>query len=265
MPLEAPPPPPARRAADLNTRYRHHGALEVLARALGDPMVGPIALVSSFGAESAVLLHMVSVIDRATPVIFLDTGMHFAETLHYQRALAERLRLADMRVIRPDPEALFARDTEGLLHRTDADACCALRKAEPLERALEGFDAWISGRKRFQGGQRAALDFFEAEPGTGRIKVNPLAHWAPADVAEYMDENRLPRHPLVAAGYPSIGCRTCTSRVAAHEAPRAGRWRGQEKAECGIHFGPDGATRRGTGATETPQGAARAAERAERA
>ncbi|SHI37641.1 phosphoadenylyl-sulfate reductase [Wenxinia saemankumensis] len=222
------------RAAALNARYRHHGATAVLEHALRDADVGQIALVSSFGAESVALLHLVAMVDRSVPVIFIDTRMLFAETLVYQQELAERLNLSDLRIIRPGREALFARDNENLLHQHDKDACCTLRKVEPLAGALSGFDAWITGRKRYQGGQRTALEFFEA--ADGRIKVNPLAHWSTGDVADYIAENRLPRHPLVAQGYPSIGCAPCTSRVKPGEDARAGRWRGEEKQECGIHF-----------------------------
>ena len=227
--------PVAARVAGLNDRYRNHAAIAVLRHALADPAVGRVALVSSFGAESVVLLHMISVLDRDTPVLFIDTQMLFAETLAYQAEVAAQLGLGDVRTIRAHPEAAAAHDPDRLLHKTDPDACCALRKTAPLERALAPFDAWITGRKRFQGETRASLDFFENE-GDRRIKVNPLAHWRPADVQDYMVNNRLPRHPLVARGYPSIGCAPCTSRVAAGEDPRAGRWRGQGKEECGIHF-----------------------------
>jgi phosphoadenosine phosphosulfate reductase len=238
MPLEQPLAPVAQRAMDLNRRYAHHGATAVLEHALKDPQVGRIALVSSFGAESVVLLHMISVLAPKTPVLFIDTEMLFAETLTYQRDLAEKLALEDLRVVRAHKAQITARDPEGLLHRADADACCALRKTEPLEEALAPFDAWITGRKRFQGGARVTLDFFEAETDTpgARLKVNPLAHWAKDDVQEYIRNNRLPRHPLVAQGYPSIGCAPCTSRVGAGEDERAGRWRGEDKEECGIHF-----------------------------
>jgi phosphoadenosine phosphosulfate reductase len=235
MPLEAPLAPAAERAADLNARYRHHSATAVLEHSLSDAQVGRIALVSSFGAESVALLHMVSVHDRSVPVVFLDTQMLFAETLDYQRDLAERLGLSDVRVIQPDRIELFLRDPEGELHLSDPDACCTLRKVEPLDDALGPFDAWITGRKRFQGGQRTVMEFFEADD-FGRIKVNPLAHWTPQDVQDYIVNNRLPRHPLVGRGFPSIGCAPCTSRVAAGEDPRAGRWRGRAKLECGIHF-----------------------------
>ncbi len=216
----------------LNARYRHHSATDVLRGAIRD--AGAIALVSSFGAESIVLLHMVAVTDRALPVIFVDTEMLFTETLVYQQEVAERLGLRDLRIIRAADIATH--DPGGTLHRRDPDACCALRKTQPLQSALQGFDGWITGRKRFQSGTRAALDFFEIEDGTGRIKVNPLAHWAAEDLRTYMEENRLPRHPLVAKGYPSIGCAPCTTPVAPGEDPRAGRWRGQAKDECGIHF-----------------------------
>lgn len=226
---------PARVAA-LNGQYRHHSATDVLRHALSDPQAGQLALVSSFGAESVVLLHMVSVARRSTPVIFIDTEMLFTETLVYQQELSERLGLSDLRIIRAAPRDIAAEDPRSELHRHDPDACCALRKTRPLQQALRGFDGWITGRKRHQGASRAALEFFEAEAGTGRIKVNPLAHWAPGDVRAYMEENRLPRHPLVARGYPSIGCAPCTDRVAPGEDPRAGRWRDRTKSECGIHM-----------------------------
>jgi phosphoadenosine phosphosulfate reductase len=196
--------------------------------------VDNIALVSSFGAESVVLLHMAAIIERNTPVLFIDTEMLFTETLVYQAEVTERLGLRNLRILRAAD--LATHDPDRTLHRTDTDACCALRKSGPLNAALAGFDGWITGRKRFQSGTRAALDFFEVEDGTNRIKINPLAHWAPEDVRAYMEENRLPRHPLVARGYPSIGCAPCTSPVAPGEDPRAGRWRAQTKEECGIHF-----------------------------
>lgn len=235
MPLEAPLAPVPERVEELNSRYRHHSATDVLAHALTDAQVGRIAMVSSFGAESVALLHMVSVIDRSVPVLFLDTQMLFPETLEYQSRVAERLGLRDVHILKPDRTELFLRDAEADLHLADPDACCRLRKVEPLEDALEPFDAWITGRKRFQGGKRADMEFFEAE-GTKRIKVNPLAHWASGDVQDYILNNRLPRHPLVERGFPSIGCTPCTSRVAPGEDPRAGRWRGRTKQECGIHF-----------------------------
>lgn len=222
------------RADALNARYRHHGATAVMEAALRDAELGRIALVSSFGAESVVLLHMVSILDRRLPILFIDTEMLFAETLAYQLELTERLRLENVQVIRADRTALFERDNENLLHLHDPDACCQLRKTEPLQRALGGFDSWITGRKRYQGATRSRIEFFESEAGQ-RIKVNPLAHWGKADVADYIAENRLPRHPLVSRGYPSVGCAPCTTRVNDGEDERAGRWRDLDKVECGIH------------------------------
>ena len=158
----------ADRVATLNARYRHHGATAVLEHALTDADVGRIALVSSFGAESVVLLHLVSIMERDLPVLFVDTEMLFAETLAYQLELTERLRLTNVQVVRASREAVFERDNEGLLHQFDPDACCSLRKTEPLQNALKDYDAWITGRKRYQGKTRAALDFFENE---GDIRI----------------------------------------------------------------------------------------------
>lgn len=220
----------------LNARYRHHSATSVIEAALKDPQAGKLALVSSFGAESVVLLHMAAVVDRNLPVLFVDTELLFTETLEYQMELADRLQLQNVQITRASAATLQAEDPDNTLHQRDTDACCSLRKTRPLQKALRGYDGWITGRKRFQSGTRAALDFFEVEEFTGRIKVNPLAHWAPDDVRAYMEENRLPRHPLVAKGYPSIGCAPCTSPVAEGEDPRSGRWRDQNKDECGIHF-----------------------------
>ena len=222
----------AARATLLSRRFRHHSATAVLDFALGS--MGKIALVSSFGAESVALLHMAALIDRAVPVLFIDTEMLFTETLVYQQELAERLGLINVQIVRANAQSIRDQDSDGTLHQRDTNACCALRKTNPLVDALEGFDGWITGRKRFQSGQRAELEHFETD--NGKFKVNPLAYWRPSDVVDYMTENRLPRHPLVARGYPSIGCAPCTSAVTAEEDPRAGRWRGTDKDECGIHF-----------------------------
>ncbi len=233
--LHETPHPIDKTIASLNTRYKHHGATAVLEKALAEHALGRIAMVSSFGAESVVLLHLVSVIDRTTPVLFVDTEMLFPETLAYQKDLAERLRFTDMRTIKARPEALAEHDPDGALNKSNPDLCCAIRKTEPLQRALGGFDSWITGRKRYQGKTRASLEFFENEDDV-RIKINPLAHWTSGDLQDYIAENRLPRHPLVSQGYPSIGCQPCTTKVAEGEDPRAGRWRDSEKEECGIHF-----------------------------
>ena len=242
MPRDLSLNPVADRVAALNTRYRHHSATAVLEHSLKDTDLGRVALVSSFGADSVVLLHLVSVIAPETPVLFVDTRMLFPETLEYQRQLAETLHLCDVRTIRAAQPKVAFEDPDNTLHQFNTDACCGVRKVEPLERALAGFDGWITGRKRFQNADREALQFFENE-SDHRIKVNPLAHWGREDLAEYIVNNRLPRHPMVAKGYPSIGCAPCTSAVAPGEDPRSGRWRGQQKSECGIHFSSGTAAR----------------------
>lgn len=225
-------PPQDTLVASLNARLTHHGATDVLRAAV--EAIPNLALVSSFGAESVVLLHLAAMVRRDLPVLFIDTEMLFAETLVYQQDVAERLKLRNMHIIRGTDIARH--DPTGTLHQTDTNACCDLRKTRPLQKALQGYGGWITGRKRYQSGRRAQIEFFEAEDGSDRIKVNPLARWSPEDIQEYMIENRLPRHPLVAQGYPSIGCAPCTTKVAPGEDPRAGRWRDEEKDECGIHF-----------------------------
>lgn len=204
-----------------------------LGRALVCEFPGRIAVVSSFGAESAVLLALVAEIEPATPVLFVDTGQHFAETLAYRDRLARHLGLTDVRTVGPGAPALRAADPEGELWRFDPDACCDLRKVGPLQRALAPFHAWVTGRKRHQTAARAALPFRETVEG--RVKINPLADWTAADVAVEMRRRGLPRHLLSGMGYPSIGCATCTRAVAAGEDPRSGRWAGFAKTECGIH------------------------------
>ncbi|MGR3434925.1 MAG: phosphoadenylyl-sulfate reductase [Shimia sp.] len=214
----------------LNATYADASPQAVL-RAVLRTGFGRVGVSSSFGADSAVLLHMVSQIDGGTPVLFLDTGMHFPETVSYRRQLTEALGLSDVRDLRAEREALFAEDPDGLLHRHAPDACCTLRKVRPLDRALAGFDTWITGRKRAQGGPRRDLPLFEVDGP--RIKVNPLIHWDSKAVLNYMDALALPRHPKVAEGFPSIGCAPCT-QPAAHG--REGRWAGLDKTECGIHL-----------------------------
>ncbi|MBM3516449.1 MAG: phosphoadenylyl-sulfate reductase [Alphaproteobacteria bacterium] len=194
---------------------------------------GRIAVTSSFGAEAALLLALVAEVEPATPVLFLDTGKLFAETHAYREALVERLGLTTVRVVHPDPDRLAALDPAGTLHRANPDACCGVRKVAPLAGVLGAYDAWITGRKRYQGGERAALATVES--AAGRVKVNPLAAWSSERVARESRERGLPEHPLVAQGYRSIGCAPCSRAVRPDEDPRAGRWSGTDKTECGIH------------------------------
>jgi len=202
--------------------------------AIEDLFPGRVALVSSFGADSAVLLHMIANVDTATPVLFIDTLHLFDETLAYRDTLVAHLNLTNVRTVQPDPALLAAQDPEKFLWASSPDACCNLRKVLPLAEALKPYDAWISGRKRYQAETRATLPLFETEDN--RTKINPLITWTMDDVSAYLDRHNLPRHPLVAQGYPSIGCVACTSKVKPGEDARAGRWRDQGKVECGIHL-----------------------------
>lgn len=202
-----------------------------------------LAVVSSFGAESVVLLHLASQASKDIPVIFIDTQMLFEETLQYQLDVAGRLGLSDVRRISMDDVVMRLSDPDNSLHKRQPDDCCHLRKTLPLETELLSFDAWATGRKRHQTAMRSKMDIVEVD-GDGRIKINPLANWTPADIAAHFDTFDLPRHPLVSKGYGSIGCAPCTSKVAPGEDPRAGRWRGEQKDECGIHFGADGTVKR---------------------
>ncbi len=221
---------------DLRRAYGQLDGLALLRAVLREgPLKGRTALVSSFGAESAVLLDMVATVDPRTPVIFLDTGKLFEETQDYRLELVDLLGLEDVRVVRPEAAEVARHDPKGTLWSRDPDLCCHIRKTEVLDRALDGFAAWITGRKRFQGGLRSTLPTIEGEPSSGRIKLNPLTPWSAEDVERYRLLRNLPAHPLVADGFASIGCIPCTRRVAPGEPPRAGRWWGLDKAECGIH------------------------------
>ena len=208
-----------------------HGILEM---ALTGEFAGKTAVVSSFGAESAVLLKLVADIDPNTPILFLNTGKLFGETLRYRDRLQDVLGLGDVRSLAPSLDARQKNDPDGTLWSRDTDACCDFRKTIPLSRALEPFQAQITGRKRFQTRERAdmqAVEYFE-----GRYRFNPLWQWDLHQLEAYIERNNLPRHPLVEDGYPSIGCMPCTRRVQAGEDYRAGRWSGLDKDECGIHL-----------------------------
>jgi len=218
----------------LLARYGEFGGSDLLEVMIREVFPGRITLVSSFGAEAAALLHMVSRIDPAVPISFVDTGRLFGETLRYRDTLVHDLGLRDVRTVRPDPERVRKADPELMLWRQNADVCCFIRKVEPMQRALEGFDAWITGRKAYHGGERKGLPHIEALDG--RVKLNPLARWTKDDLDAYFAAHDLPRHPLEEEGFLSIGCLPCTDRVAPGEDARAGRWRGQNKSECGIHF-----------------------------
>jgi phosphoadenosine phosphosulfate reductase len=217
----------------LNARFAGVDAGTMLAELFREGELGRVAVVSSFGTESAVLLHLVATADPSVPVVFVDTLKMFPETLAYRETLGELLGLTNSTVVAPDPAVIAAKDENGLRWSWDPDGCCEIRKVEPLARAKRGLDAWISGRKAFQSVTRENLPRFEIEDG--RLKINPLGDWTKDDLEAYFDAHDLPRHPLEEQGYLSVGCAPCTSKVLPGEDPRAGRWRGWDKTECGIH------------------------------
>jgi len=222
-------------AADLNARWQGASAAEILRDAITEIFPGKLAVVSSFGADAAVLLHLVAGVDPQVPILFLETGKHFVETLMYRDILVGRFGFTNAQALEPDAADLRDLDPASDLWSTNPDICCRIRKVEPLQRALSGVDAWITGRKRYQSSTRAGLPF--AEVVDGRIKINPLASWSESHIREAFRDFKLPQHPLFDEGYRSIGCAPCTRRVGAEEDSRAGRWSGSEKTECGIHLG----------------------------
>jgi phosphoadenosine phosphosulfate reductase len=227
------------RASSVDSLARTYGALptvELLVALIRKEFPGGIALVSAFGTESAVLLHLVATIDPTVPVVFLDTGKHFDETLAYRDRLVAQLGFSDIRVVSPASGHLKADDPAGNLHSVNPDLCCYIRKTLPMVRALREFSCWISGRKRFQASTRATLQLFEVQDRW--IKVNPLVDWSEDQLQNYFVAHDLPRHPLEAFGYASVGCLPCTAPAAVEgsNGRRSGRWRGSAKVECGIHL-----------------------------
>jgi len=212
-----------------------------LRQAITQDFKGRIVLLSSFGAEAAVLLHLVASIDADAPIFFLDTGKLFGETLRYRDQLINRLSLTNVRFIQPNKTDIMAEDNDQMLWQKNADRCCYLRKIKPLETALSEFDVVITGRKQYHGGTRQNLALFDAQ--NGRLKLNPLARWRQTDVENYLDEFDLPHHPLQKDGFLSIGCMTCTKKVTETGDIRGGRWQGLGKTECGIHLSSSGSLR----------------------
>ncbi len=229
-------PPPDQFADCVIEQYSDLTDIELLREVIGNEGFGQIGAVSSFGADSALLLAMIVEIDASIPVIFLDTGKHFPETTDYVQSLSQMLGLENIHYRRPDLAEVKIHDTIGDLWESSVDACCDLRKVRPLEKALAGFDSWISGRKRFHGSDRSGLQ--SVEWSDGRYKINPLAHWTVDQIRREFEARDLPQHSLVAQGFPSIGCAPCTRAVAPGDDVRSGRWADLEKTECGIHSQP---------------------------
>ena len=196
---------------------------------------GEVGVVTSFGAESAVMLHLIAEVAPDAPVIFIDTGFHFDETLAYRDELVSHLGLINVRTVGLDPLSEKRSDPVRDLHLKDPDACCQLRKVKVLDHALRSCDGWISGQKRYQSHERSKIDRVEWDSARGKWKFNPLADWNTADLLTYQTQHEMPAHPLASAGYLSVGCSPCTTPVKAGEEPRAGRWRQHEKLECGLH------------------------------
>lgn len=220
-------------AASLDRDLSRASPIEIITTALHEVGRDKLAVVSSFGTESAALLKLAADVDPAIPVVFLDTGWLFEETLAYRDTLTGLLGLKDVRTVHPLNENLDREDNDRDLWFSNPDQCCFIRKVEPLARALKPFDAWINGRKRFQGGDRASIPIVEADGE--RLKFNPLANVTPDELKALYAAMNLPPHPLVASGFTSIGCMPCTTRTKPGEDPRAGRWRDRDKIECGIH------------------------------
>ena len=223
----------ARQLNVLSDRYEALTPVEIIRDALEQDLFDNCAVVSSFGAESAVLLHMIAQVDPGLPILIIDTGKLFGETLQYAALLQHKLGLEDIRHVAPRRNEVLEKDPLGKLSGTDPDACCLLRKTSVLQRALGPFDSWINGRKRYQTETRSMMSIVERDGD--RIKLNPLANFGPSEISEYHRAHELPDHPLISKGYRSIGCFPCTSKVTDGENPRAGRWAGLDKTECGIH------------------------------
>lgn len=238
--VTADPGPLDERLRELRVRYDGVAGRPLLEAIVTREFPEKVAVVSSFGAESVVILHMLTEVDPTVPVLFLNTGKLFGETLRYRDRLQDRLKLTDIRAIGPHPKDEAEFDPEGTLWSRNPDQCCFFRKVLPIQRALKNFDAQVTGRKRFQTQARAAMETIEISDG--KFKINPLASYTLDDLNAYIEEHRLPRHPLVDDGYLSIGCMPCTERVKDGGDYRSGRWAGSDKDECGLHtnVGGDG-------------------------
>lgn len=235
--LDAAPNGVEARVAALSARYEGQDGDAVLRAMIEQEFADQICVVSSFGSESSVLLHKVAQINANVPVLFLNTGKLFGETLRYRDRLQDVLGLTDVRAIGPHPDDLKAKDAAGDLWSKSTNQCCHIRKVLPQKRALKNFEAVITGRKRFQTHARADMTHIEIDDiEAARVRVNPLAEYDLDALNAYMAKHKLPRHPLVRDGYLSIGCMPCTDKVAEGGDYRSGRWADEEdKEECGIH------------------------------
>ncbi|MFN8459526.1 MAG: phosphoadenylyl-sulfate reductase [Anaerolineae bacterium] len=218
--------------ADMNERFEHLSAPEILQWAW-ETFGSSVAASSSFQTQSVPLLHLIAQICPDMPVIFLDTEFHFPETLHFRDELQERFSLNIM-TVRPVIGRNELATRYGVsLPEHDPDLCCYMHKVEPMQRALAGFQAWISGTRRDQTEHRQQQAMLERLPD-GLLKIQPMLNWTKSEINAYIEQYDLPRHPLFGQGYRSIGCAPCT-QPSFSEDDRAGRWAGLDKTECGLH------------------------------
>ncbi len=221
---------------ELNKEF-HKSSPEEIIRKSRNLFKDKIVYISSFGIESAIILHMISQIDKNFPIALLNTNFLFKQTLDYKNKLIKSLNLKNFVEIFPDNSKLQKDDPNNNLWKSDVEKCCELRKVKPLNKFLKKYNAWISGRKSYQGGERFDVQPFEFN--NGKVVVNPLANFEKKFVLLYFNNNNLPKHPLVEEGYLSVGCTHCTFKPKNIEDPRSGRWINQTKTECGIHYKKD--------------------------
>ena len=217
----------------LNRQFHKSSPLEIMKKSL-NLFKNKIVYVSSFGTESAMILHMISEIDKNFPIILLNTNFLFSKTIDYKNELINIFKLNNFLEIFPNNADLKKYDPKDNLWKSNVEKCCEIRKVQPLKKFLENYDAWISGRKAYQGGERIDINPFEIN--NGKIVVNPLANFEQKLVSEYFLNHNLPRHPLFNEGYLSVGCTHCTHKSSNKNNPRSGRWVNQIKTECGIHY-----------------------------
>ena len=220
--------------AKLNERFEKAQPEEIIRWAI-EEFRPKIALTSSFQTESVVLLHMVSKIDPAIKILFLETGWHFKETIDFKNEIVKCLELTNVVDLKADPKKreAFNAETGNKPYEVNPDYCCQINKVDPLDEALKGLDAWISGIRRSQSKTRKDINIVEEYQGL--FKINPLANVTSGDIWWFLKEHNLPKHPLFDKGYLSIGCWPCTRPVQAGDDERSGRWAGTDKTECGIH------------------------------
>ena len=222
----------------LNARFEDQSPQAVLRWALRESGLERLAIASAFQAEGTCVIHMATRIQADVPILFLETGFHFAETLAFKQQLAEMFDLNVVDLVGDETVDSQAERYGSRLYERDPKLCCDLNKVVPFDRALRGLDGWITSLRRDSAWTRMntpIVDQNETEPGNWLVKINPMANWSRPQVWRYLKEQGIPHHPLYNLGYSSIGCAPCTRMVFPGEDERAGRWSGIMKTECGIH------------------------------